>query len=1502
MKLSHFLTLEARMGARLKLLWQKYAKAQLAELVQLIAQDKWDDAHRLVSSISVDDICAGAKENIDGVLPECVAFGAQLNKPWKQTALRAGAYEWPDTFMQNAQALLFNGLKNAVIEMQRAAAQLLEDAQHKAQMEAQGMVEGTLAVAKAAYDSALVEALNKAVLEGGSVAVDVGANLTTSRLVSYGYLAEADAGGDETYQITEILDERTCPFCMDMHGRTFSVPGAKSLLERALRTQDPNDLKQLFPFPKGDKESLKNYAKMTNDELQRHGYAVPPFHPLCRGVCVPVGTVDPKEMMPVPDVPPEIGAKWQPVPTQVIEAATEKLLPAAVVEAMGALMTQAEIKALAQLGNYTEINDWLRFCQGKKLITKADFQEDIAAFQKAEQPIVCQYYSPKVMNKIVTDADEGIKKETVVKETVMIRKAVGAAADDLLANWNNLEGALIKDKGFVFGGYKSAATTGASSVEVRIVVPVGMQVAKMGDLLVLPKDTVLQVIKVTKKADGTPYVRLKALLASEADADVLPGLPKKLPPEPAAGPPKTIETSTLQEVKAATLVEVDQAAMDAASLYLSDVGKTVANMSSTSTNALKEAWTKSMQSDAFKKMSPIQQAEKLKLEIAVQKKIIADFKRLRDTNKDVYMSLVNNSKIKAGMPIVERLALLQAAVKAKELAAAAAEQLAKLAKDKEALAAQGIGLSIKQLNKIGPKPGGSVPGAMYQDAVSADKWIVKYVASEDVARNEVLAGKLYEAAGIKVPQLELVSGPEGEIWVASKYIDDAKPDAAALKSSKRLKDLYEGYAIDAWLADWDVVGLDFDNILVQGNQAIRIDVGGSLNYRAQGTAKGSAFGDTVDEIDTLRNGMNKQAAVVFKDISEDEIRESVKRIAQIDDDTILQLVEKFGPRDQAENIALRAKLLARKANLIERYPAVVKTPKAAPLPEDTGDRVTVVESKIVKDSRSNGYVMPTDKDMIEDQSVLLNFVTSEAGTRKLVATLKVRGRGEEIMQAYVRKAANNLPDRKLSVFEASELNASIVSALKGLRAQAAAQQGPRPKDFERIAKVMELHAKFVADINDATLLETYDAYALLELAKHYRPWIQDLQEIAQTKTITFKKTAAQLFSSPAGVTEKFQPAAIAPGKGVQFSKTAQSNFFKSGVAKDGYVQEGKAIQWSTLNNAPSYAAEVDGVRITYLPTEQKGDFNALRALKNYVRVEIDNADTGDVPRVFEALKKIGLDMARPTGLDQEELYLRQILYQHRRAYLDTAKELTQIESQQERVDRLKEAIKTATNKKVDKLPGYNPAGNYQAFGQGRVIRETPLIDESSKEWQNFAKSTVLVHTVHNPDFAATIDRILDSGGALVATTDKLRRGISPKGLSPTDDMQTGGGDYVFTRIKNRDAVIGAKLVWKVRALKRTDAISYPSDRYGSVTSEEEVIRHRRFGIAEWNTIKSISGNETIFKNGLSLFDDFEAILVDTELQRDQVLAVLRRHKITKWPDGRRIEDMVIVKHLPAVAE
>ena len=77
---------------------------------------------------------------------------------------------------------------------------------------------------KAEFD--LAAALNDAVDKGGKVAINLGATLTTSRLVSLGFLSQAMESGHKTYQVDEVLDDRTCPVCMEMNGTQFDVEAA----------------------------------------------------------------------------------------------------------------------------------------------------------------------------------------------------------------------------------------------------------------------------------------------------------------------------------------------------------------------------------------------------------------------------------------------------------------------------------------------------------------------------------------------------------------------------------------------------------------------------------------------------------------------------------------------------------------------------------------------------------------------------------------------------------------------------------------------------------------------------------------------------------------------------------------------------------------------------------------------------------------------------------------------------------------------------------------------------------------------------------------------------------------------------------------------------------------------------------------------------------------------------------------------------------------------------
>jgi hypothetical protein len=137
-------------------------------------------------------------------------------------------------------------------------------------------------------------ALSAAVMNNTTMLADVASNVATSRLASYGFLAEAQYDSVGGYQISAILDDRTCPVCLTMDGTVFDggVGLALTRLERSLATDDPNDLKLLAPWPNQDKESVKELNDSTPDDLHDLGYDAPPFHPYCRCILVPIGDAE----------------------------------------------------------------------------------------------------------------------------------------------------------------------------------------------------------------------------------------------------------------------------------------------------------------------------------------------------------------------------------------------------------------------------------------------------------------------------------------------------------------------------------------------------------------------------------------------------------------------------------------------------------------------------------------------------------------------------------------------------------------------------------------------------------------------------------------------------------------------------------------------------------------------------------------------------------------------------------------------------------------------------------------------------------------------------------------------------------------------------------------------------------------------------------------------------------------------------------------------------------
>ena len=191
--------------------------------------------------------------------------------------------------------------------------------------------------------------------------------------------------------------------------------------------------------------------------------------------------------------------------------------------------------------------------------------------------------------------------------------------------------------------------------------------------------------------------------------------------------------------------------------------------------------------------------------------------------------------------------------------------------------------------------GGSNKGGLFQ-APDGTKYYVKSQKSADHARNEVLAASLYRAAGLDIPEVSFAeNGPNGWNNLTASKIVDAKEAAAKLKNDASFRaKVQDGFAVDAWLANWDTVGLTFDNIKDKDGQPFRIDAGGSLRYRAQGGIKDFPA-DHVMELDSLRSPKyGPQASQVFGEMTDAQIRDSAKHLQGITDANIDQLVKDAG--------------------------------------------------------------------------------------------------------------------------------------------------------------------------------------------------------------------------------------------------------------------------------------------------------------------------------------------------------------------------------------------------------------------------------------------------------------------------------------------------------------------------------------------------------------------------------------------------------------------------------
>ena len=205
-------------------------------------------------------------------------------------------------------------------------------------------------------------------------------------------------------------------------------------------------------------------------------------------------------------------------------------------------------------------------------------------------------------------------------------------------------------------------------------------------------------------------------------------------------------------------------------------------------------------------------------------------------------------------------------------------------------AKEGFPATLDKLEKV-KRLGGSTGALLMKDPDTGKMYVLKKGNSPEHAYEEFLADRAYEALGVPVPKGKFY----GKDTKLSEYIEGR---ALGELSGKELADaqaqLGKHFVADALLSNWDVTGMSGDNVLVANDGTVyRIDNGGSFRYRAQGAPKGSAFGDKVTELSTLRDSdVNYYTAGAFRSVTEADIATQKKELVAKKEELLAAIPDK----------------------------------------------------------------------------------------------------------------------------------------------------------------------------------------------------------------------------------------------------------------------------------------------------------------------------------------------------------------------------------------------------------------------------------------------------------------------------------------------------------------------------------------------------------------------------------------------------------------------------------
>lgn len=353
---------------------------------------------------------------------------------------------------------------------------------------------------------------------------------------------------------------------------------------------------------------------------------------------------------------------------------------------------------------------------------------------------------------------------------------------------------------------------------------------------------------------------------------------------------------------------------------------------------------------------------------------------------------------------------------------------------------QEFGASVDMTNweKVGGQAG-SNSGGFFRDPDTGITYYVKEPVSEKHAQNEALASAFYNELGIRHGRVFVVKDQDGNTRLISPLIegdidnigDKWKTDQDILDSAKR------GFAVDAWLNNWDAVGAAFDNMLVKDGEVYRIDPGGAILYRAQGQDKSDKLTSDVPQIDDLRNpSKNSKSGSVFESMTDEEVAEDSKKLLEISPERIRELASAafYNDSDTADFVAER--LIERRQNILDRFNT---ENLGEELPGDTPDNEEEIVQEVneiventpfTSDEPANPVVDESTGDYTQEMKSLFDqFLDNPSSFLAFFDQLEQNGYAvSPELKKKVQEAAEvqDVPEKEISDKAADEISSEII--------------------------------------------------------------------------------------------------------------------------------------------------------------------------------------------------------------------------------------------------------------------------------------------------------------------------------------------------------------------------------------------------------------------------------------------------------------------------------------------